>query len=240
VQQIFIEEKAELNKTVSFSEKKRHHLQHVLRMKEKEVIRIVDSSNDVFLAEIIIEEGEMCARCFEFVLKKAERKNDVTLLMGLIKKEKWDFCLQKCTELGVTRIVPFESMRTVVKSKEERSEKKLERWNKIVLEAAQQCKRDCVPEVTVPMKLMDAIDYYTSDLNLVAYESCVTDSKKLRDVIEDGKSMTLIIGPEGGFDEAEIAKLKEKGVECITLGNRILRAETAAIYALSAIDAILE
>ena len=240
MQQIFIEEKAELNKIVSFSEKKRHHLQHVLRMKENEIIRIVDSSNNVFLAKIVMDQGEMCAQCFEVVLKTAERKNEVTLLMGLIKKEKWDFCLQKCTELGVTRIVPFESMRTVVKSKEERSDKKLERWNKIVLEAAQQCKRDCVPEVTMPMKLMDAVECYKSDINFVAYESCTIEARKLRDVIEDGNSMTLIIGPEGGFDETEIVKLKEKGVECITLGNRILRAETAAIYALSAIDAILE
>lgn len=239
MQQVFIKESAQVGQQIHFDEQQAHHFVVVLRMKNDEVIRIVDQVGKIYLAKIHFQGNQIQATCFEQLDVSAERTCQVTLLMGLIKKEKWDFCLQKSTELGVTRIIPFESSRTIVKAKEEKNDKKLERWQKIMQEAAQQCKRDLVPDIVAPISLKEA-KQFKSVLNFVAYESADVDAKKLRECLPPSGSITLIIGPEGGFDESEIAYLKNDGFECITLGKRILRAETAALYALSAIDALIE
>lgn len=239
MQQVFIEQQAELNQEVLFSKEQAHHLATVLRMKSGGIVRVVDQTGRIFLSELRFTGKQVTGHCFKEVLTSAERNCEVTLLMGLIKKEKWDFCLQKSTELGVKRIVPFESRRTIVKSKEEKADKKILRWNKLVLEAAQQCKRDQVPELLAPITLKEAAAY-RSAVNLVAYESLAHPSKKLREILKPNSSVTIVIGPEGGFDEEEITMLEEAGFVSVTLGKRILRAETAALYMLSAIDAILE
>lgn len=239
MQQVFIEQQAELNQKVLFTREQAHHLATVLRMKSGEIIRLVDQKGRIFLVELNFTGKQVIGHCFEEVLTSAERSCEVTLLMGLIKKDKWDFCLQKSTELGVKRIVPFESRRTIVKSKEEKADKKIQRWNKLVLEAAQQCKRDQVPEVLAPIALKEAAAF-RSAVNLVAYESLAYPSKKVREALIPHQSVTIVIGPEGGFDEEEIVMLEEAGFVSVTLGKRILRAETAALYMLSAIDAILE
>lgn len=239
MQQVFMKELAKVGQPIPLDEQQAHHFAVVLRMKNDEVIRVVDGEGKIYLAKIKFINNQIQAICFEQLEVSAERVHSVTLLMGLIKKEKWDFCLQKSTELGVTRIIPFESARTIVKAKEEKSDKKLERWQKIMQEAAQQCKRDLVPEIVAPISLKEA-DQYKSDINFVAYESSALNGKKLRDCLQLTGSVTIVIGPEGGFDESEINYLNQYGYECITLGKRILRAETAALYALSAIDALIE
>lgn len=240
MQQVFIKEQVEVNQCVALDEKQSHHLLHVLRMKKDTCFRVVDGAGNRYMASLQIIEKEAWAKIDQKIEESAERKVKVTLLMGLIKKDKWDFCIQKSTELGVNRIVPFESKRTIVKASEEKGDKKVQRWNKIAMEAAQQCKRDVVPEIEMPLSLKEACVQYQSDLNLVAYESMMENSALIRDVVKDAQSITVVIGPEGGFDESEIEFLKEKGYCCITLGKRILRAETAALYVLSALDAILE
>lgn len=240
MQQVFIKEQVKVNQCVALDEKQSHHLLHVLRMKKDTCFRVVDGAGNRYMASLQIIEKEAWAKIDQKIEESAERKVKVTLLMGLIKKDKWDFCIQKSTELGVNRIVPFESKRTIVKASEEKSDKKIQRWNKIAMEAAQQCKRDVVPEIEMPLSLKEACVQYQSDLNLVAYESMMENSALIRDVVNDAQSVTVVIGPEGGFDESEIEFLKEKGYCCITLGKRILRAETAALYVLSALDAILE
>lgn len=240
MQQVFIKEQVKVNQCVALDEKQSHHLLHVLRMKKDTCFRVVDGAGNRYMASLQIIEKEAWAKIDQKIEESAERKVKVTLLMGLIKKDKWDFCIQKSTELGVNRIVPFESKRTIVKASEEKNDKKIQRWNKIAMEAAQQCKRDVVPEIEMPLSLKEACVQYQSDLNLVAYESMMENSALIRDVVNDAQSVTVVIGPEGGFDESEIEFLKEKGYCCITLGKRILRAETAALYVLSALDAILE
>ena len=239
MQQCFVEFVCQLNQEIELNLQQSHHLASVLRMRNGEVVRIVDSSKQVFLAKITSCFNLVRVLCVEQVLDHSERQVPVTLLIGLIKKEKWDFCLQKSTELGVSRIIPFESMRTVVKKNEEKSNRKRERWQKIVTEAAQQCKRCQIPIVEETISLKQAA-LYKSAINLVAYEGAGSDSHRLREVCDQTQSITIVIGPEGGFDSSEIEFLQDFGFQCITLGGRILRAETAALYALSAIDALIE
>ncbi len=235
MQQIFVDFKVKCNEEFSLQNDQFHHLKNVLRMKENEVLRVVDIDKRKYSAKIT---DDFKFICFEEIMHCTDRKYDVTLLVGLLKKEKWDFILQKSTELGVTNIVPFESMRTIVKSKDEKADKKIERWNKIVLEAANQCKRDSIPNIHPVISLKDA-NKFCNKQNFVAYENDNITGVKLKDCLENS-SVTVVIGPEGGFDVLEIKMLNEYGFKCISLGKRILRAETAVIYALSSIDALIE
>ena len=106
-------------------------------------------------------------------------------------------------------------------------------------EAAEQSRRQCVPEVSDPMTLKQ-LKNVMSEVNLIAYEKESGSGKLLRDALKSSLSVTIVIGPEGGFDPSEVDELLNMGFECVSLGRRILRAETAACYALSAIDALVE
>jgi 16S rRNA (uracil1498-N3)-methyltransferase len=159
----------------------------------------------------------------------------VTIIQALIKGDKWDYFLQKSTECGVARIVPFISERNVVKWDPKTDQKKLERWRKIVREAAEQSKRNLIPEVTFPIRL-DELPNHQSEMNFVAYENASHTDRQLKDIRFDASSVTLLIGSEGGFTPREIDRCIAYGYEPIGLGRRILRAETAAIVALTLIE----
>ncbi len=238
MQQYFILEKIGTNDVICFNDEQTHHIRDVLRMKENTVVRIVDQDNKAAFATIFYEGKKVKASNIELDLDNNEMTCQITLCLGLIKKEKWDVVLQKCTELGVSRIIPFESSRTIVKAKEDKSTKKLERWNKIMLEAAEQSKRNRVPIIYEPVQFKE-LGKYLSDCNCVAYEDAKITGEKLRNLI-DKRSMTIVIGPEGGLSSDEVDSLMNQGFHCISLGKRTLRAETAAMYVCSAIDALVE
>lgn len=141
-----------------------------------------------------------------------------------------DYIIQKTTELGISRIVPAKLTRCVVKLENTAAErKKVERWQKIAYEAAKQSGRGIVPEIAMPMTLDEIIgDIKNTDLAFVPYEC--EEETHLRDAVEAAEApstVAFIIGPEGGFDAAETARLKAAGIKTITLGRRILRTETA-------------
>lgn len=236
MQQYFIESNINLNETVTLNREQAFHICTVLRMKSDDLIRVVDSSNEIYLCKIItVSKSECIVLPIELLDEDNEMKTKVTLIMSLIKKDKWDFLLMKATELGVYRIVPYEAKRSVVKA----SDNKLERWTKIVTEASEQSKRNRVPIVEEVIKIKD-IKNYVSDLNMVAYEKEKGSSNTLSSVINSQESITIVIGPEGGFDDSEIEVLNDLGFINVSLGKRILRAETAAFYALSLIDGLSE
>ena len=144
--------------------------------------------------------------------------------------------LQKACELGVTRIIPFVSKNTVVKLDEKKAEKKLARWNEILLAATKQCNRNTLVELEPVTNLKDLANY-KSECNLVAYEKESDPSKHMAHYLQSSPfSITVCIGPEGGFEESEIQVLNDFGYQNCSLGKNILRAETAACYILSAIE----
>lgn len=238
MQQYFILENVTMDQEIHFNNEQAHHIKDVLRMKENSIVRVVNGEHQAAFATIFYDGKQVLGKVCELDETNNEMKCKITLCCGLIKKEKWDTVLQKCTELGVSKIVPFESSRTVVKAKEEKSSKKLERWQKIMLEASEQSKRNSVPTIMEPIAFKDIIQY-SSDCNCVAYEDAKISGKKLKEVVHE-TSMTIVIGPEGGFSSEEVTYLMDKGYECISLGKRTLRAETAAMYVCSAIDALVE
>lgn len=236
MQQIFIQQKTHVGSVIEPDPQQRHHLQRVLRMKERETLRVIDAEGAVFCGVL---DGVGQIQITELLDEDRELPVTLTLVAGLIKGERWDWLLQKCTELGVSRIVPFQSSRTVVKLEQDKVEKKLERWQKIVQEASQQCKRTQRPQVCSPIELADA-GAWRSEQNFVAYEDEALHGGLLSAQLEKGRSVTLVIGPEGGFSPAEIERLQAQGYRCCSLGKRILRAETAAVAAVCLAGAVLE
>ena len=230
MQQFFIDTKIDIGDKYIFTSKQLHHAKDVVRL-DNEVIRLV-YNDKAFFAKVVKEEKDYYA----LVIEKDERFNElpyeVTLCLALIRKEKFELVLQKATELGVSRIIPFTSSRCIVKDKKD----KRDRYEDILLTASEQCKRNKVPEITSTKSFKELIDY-KSKYSLVAYEK--DDDKYIKEVIKAKDNVTLVIGPEGGFSEEEVDYLISNGFEVVTLGNRILRAETAAMYGCSVLGEIL-
>ncbi len=225
MQQYFMDRPLAVGETVRFTKEQAHHAGTVMRM-DHETIRLVYEGKAFFACGY--RQGK---DFFADVTAADEHVNElqahITLAAALIRREKMEFILQKACELGADRIVPFESSRCVVRAARE----KKDRWDSIVMEAARQCKRNRIPEVceTVPF---GELTRFKSEVNLACYENAREEGKRISQCPK-GKSYTVVIGPEGGFSEAEISLLSEEGFIPVSLGSRILRAETAALYALS-------
>ena len=226
------------NYSVCFSSNDEHHILHVMRMKKGDEIEVVSNSK-VFLCRID-SISPLQASVVHEIENDVELKEDVTLLFALTKGDKIDLVLQKATELGVKKVALIESERTVVKYDHKDVTKKLARFNKIMKEASEQSHRLVVPELLGIFDIKNLPKEVLSDLNYVAYEKDASEVNIMFKGLEKGKSVSILIGPEGGFSEQEITRLVGKGFVRTSLGKRILRAETAAIYALSVIGYLLE
>ena len=203
------------------------HIVNVYRLKVDDVIRVTDGEYQY--------EAKICKISKKEVLVKIENKKEdiyslninIDLAIGIIKNDKMNLLIQKLTEIGVRKIIPVKTERVIVKI-----DSKKDKWEDIVTEAMKQCRAIKRTEIEDIIKL-DDIDFSVYDKILYLYEKS-SENGKIYDIIENNdKNVLCIIGPEGGFTEKECVKLKLKGAKEISLGNRILRAETAAIVACS-------
>lgn len=226
MKQVFVPGPLSADSRIWLDEAQAHHLFDVLRTSPKETVRVV-ADGEVWLGHV---EDKPCLWLYgREMLQKAGPR--ITLCAALIKSDKFEWMLQKAAELGVTRIVPFVSRYSIIQLDDRRALRKMERWNQILVNACRQCNRPDLVELAPVSRLQD-LTGYMSQKNLVAYEK--EHSHHLAHYLQDDPaSITCCIGPEGGFDEAEAAWLEEAGFEPCTLGTRILRAETAALYVLS-------
>lgn len=223
MQQYFINKKTSVGSIEELDKDTLYHLIKVLRKDNKYIFRVVDSEHEVYHAHLI---NNFQCEIVEALHENNELDTDITCILSLIKNDKMELCIQKVVELGVKRIVPYKSVRSVVKVKDN---KKKERLEKIVKEAAEQSHRNIIPEVTDYADLKD-LKKYLSESNYICYESETNISD-----IPRSNSITYIIGPEGGFENNEYQKICDMGFESVSLGKRILRAETAALYMTSII-----
>ena len=227
-----------------------NHIKNVLRMKPGERILLSDGKGTNCLCELTeIGAGEIKARILPEEVSDTELPVEVTLYQGLPKADKMEFIIQKCVELGVTRIVPVEMARCVMKLDKKKEEVKRKRWHGISESAAKQSKRMIVPEISSVMKYKDAIKEAAAlDLSLVPYEDAeslegaggMERTRTLIKALRPGQKCAVFIGPEGGFSDQEIEEAQEAGFHMVTLGKRILRTETAGLFILSAIGFMLE
>lgn len=232
MKQVYLDQSVAVHETLALDSKQAHHIFDVLRTSSKEKIRVITKNSGVFYAHVMDKPNLY----IDEQLDVLQDKQSLTLCCALIKQDKFEWMLQKACELGVTRIIPFVSKNTVVKLDEKKAEKKLARWNEILLAATKQCNRNTLVELEPVTNLKDLANY-KSECNLVAYEKESDPSKHMAHYLQSTPfSITVCIGPEGGFEESEIQVLNDFGYQNCSLGKNILRAETAACYILSAIE----
>lgn len=231
------------------------HIANVLRLQKGDKIVVGNKDTEVtYHAKIaeIIKEKVICEIIGE-VKERAESNIEVTVFQGLPKGDKMEYIIQKTTELGVKKIVPVAMKRCIVKLSKQDESKKIARWQKIAEVAAKQSGRDIIPmieNITNVVEIKEKIQEY--DLFLVAYEEEKVNTLKnelkniqLPNMTENIESKAkenitgtflkigVVIGPEGGLERQEVEDLKMNGAKIITLGNRILRTETASLAVLS-------
>jgi len=228
----FISESVVSDKIILTDDENVTHIGKVLRMREGDEVCLCDGKKTDYNCVIeSVSKKEIILKIVSVEENTNESLVNITLFQGMPKGSKMDMIIQKCTELGVLRIVPFISKRTVASQKG-----KAERFQKIALEAAKQSGRGVVPEVCETVDFESALEMLCeNELPLLPYEAC--DGKTLKDALRGtaAKSVGIMIGPEGGFDEEEIDAAQRKGAVIVTLGKRILRTETAGMSVISSI-----
>lgn len=212
-----------------------NHIINVLRLKEKEQIQVCDmGTSKNYIVEIEEYNKEQVKCCIiDEVQSEVESNIKLDIYQGLPKSDKMELIIQKTTELGVSKIIPVSMERCIVKLNGKDEQKKIERWQKIAEVAAKQSKRDIIPKiekVKTIKQICEKIREY--DCFIVAYEE--EKNIRLKQILKQlpkNKELKIgvLIGPEGGIDEKEIKELEKNDVKIVTLGNRILRTETAPI-----------
>lgn len=216
------------------------HISKVLRMTIGDELQIVSDDGVSALGKISYIDAE-CVKVGELqvLAESHEPKVKITLAQGLAKGEKMEFIIQKAVELGANSIVPVAMEHSVVRLDGPKAGKKVERWQKISEAAAKQSKRDVIPEVQDVMSMKEMLAKNDCSTKIIAYECEDQTSLKtaLKNAIEQDKinDLLLIIGPEGGISESELELARAAGAVPVSLGRRILRAETAGLVAMSAI-----
>ncbi|MGN6521100.1 MAG: 16S rRNA (uracil(1498)-N(3))-methyltransferase [Dokdonella sp.] len=214
------------------------HIARVLRLDRGHPLRLFNGDGSEFAGEIAsLAKRAVSARVLEPVAS-ADRESPlrITLGQGVARGEKMDWILQKATELGVARIVPLVTDRTEVKLDAERAERRVAHWEAVLASACEQCGRNRLPQLAEPMKLGD----WAASLGEEAGLRLALDPRGDADArtLDPGICATLVVGPEGGLSEHDLATLSQAGFRGLRLGPRILRTETAGLAALAALQAI--
>ena len=210
------------------------HIAKSLRMRGGDVICVTDGGGDDYGCQIeeITKDEVVLKVCYKQACE-SEPSCRVTIYQGVPKSSKMEDIIQKCVELGVCKIVPTLTKRCVSRPDDKAAGKKNQRYQKIALEAAQQSGRGIVPKIENMKTLRQAIAEDESDVKIVFYEG---GGEKLADIVKpDTESVSVFIGPEGGFEQEEVEQIEASGGVRATLGKRILRTQTAPVAALTAI-----
>ena len=215
-----------------------NHIKNVLRMKTGEELAVSNGTDGKEYRcgiEEFTEDEVICT--LRFVKEDAlELPAKVYLFQGLPKADKMELIIQKAVELGVYQVIPVSCKRAVVKLDEKKAKSKIARWQGIAEAAAKQSKRGIIPEVKDAMTMKQAIAYSRQcQVKLIPYELAegMEKTKEIISSLKPGEDVAIFIGPEGGFEEAEVQTAMESGIVPITLGKRILRTETAGMTVLS-------
>lgn len=217
---------------VRLSAEQAHQVCHVLRLKAGDAIVVLDGAGNEYDVTLTTARGrQVSGRIVQKRDATGEPAVEIALFQSLLTREKFEWVLQKGTEVGVSRFVPIQTERTLLRARHI-DPKKMVRWQRIVVEAAEQSHRSRVPQIEEAIAWTQAISQLGSfDPALIASTS--GDTVPLKQALRyDGKtpsSIALLIGPEGGFSDAETAQARDSGAVAVTLGPRILRTETAAI-----------
>lgn len=211
------------------------HISKVLRCRVGEELEICDNDNNEYICEITnIDKSQVDLNILKRVDIKRESDLKIKVYQGLPKGPKMEMILQKLTEVGVDEIILVQTKRTVVKVDDKKEDKKIERWERIIYEAAKQSKRGKIPKLRGVLSFKEALaDMKENDFNIAPYENEKTKTIKQAIKGKDINNIGIFVGPEGGFEDTEINAIEEMGGQSVSLGPRILRTETASLVASS-------
>lgn len=232
MQRYFVSKKEE--NSFIMGEADSYHIVKVMRMKIGNTIEVV-YNNMEYLCKITAFTPNVKCEIIETIEGKKRKIPRVSIAQSLVKEQKMDYILQKSTELGVEEIIPISTERSIIKV-EEKEKKKLERWKKVVKEASEQSKRSAIP-VIKDIKNINSLINEKYDYKLVC--SVNEKSKTIKSILSKvniSDTILFVIGPEGGLSKKEEGILLENGFQAVTLGDNILRTETASLFVLSVIN----
>lgn len=235
MKRFFAEHIGEKEKIALISGRELHHLKNVLCLKKGDKVVLFDGKGHEFIGNIeAVGKNEARIVIEKQLDASKESQFEIILAQGIARGEKMDIIIQKATELGVSRIMPFAASRVVPKLRGgEQIAKKIKRWQRIALEAAKQCRRDVVPQIEEPITFAEVLKRYFHGaeryIKIIPWEG--EEKNILKDILkpEGFSGCVVLIGPEGGFSGDEVVEAKKAGFLPVTLGPRILRTETAAI-----------
>ena len=248
----YLDNLSELNKSITISGEDVNHIRNVLRLGVGDRITVSDGSSRDYECVISSIDDIVVADIVDIHDCNAELPVKIRLFQGVPKGDKLEFVIQKAVELGAAEIIPVMMERTVVKLDDKKADKKQERLQKIAESAAKQSRRGIIPRVRGFISYNDAVRMLTDTtehateevlrLILVPYENAegMAYARQIISSATKYDEIDIFIGPEGGFSDKEIEFIKERGAKIISLGNRILRTETAAVTILSILGFMLD
>jgi 16S rRNA (uracil1498-N3)-methyltransferase len=225
---------------VRLDEFQSHHLWRVLRLKEGDRVFVFDGYGEEWECRILSAGKDIAElEIVEQLTTVVESPLHITLVQALIKNDKFDWVVQKATELGVTRIVPLFTLHMSVHRVEDRADKQLSRWHRISLEALKQCGRRKLVEITEPISLASFCENMEENsINLFFSERGGRRLNEYREILAPAGNINLMIAAEGGWSDQELQTAEAYHLIPVYLGARILRSETAAIVAVSLIQSL--
>jgi 16S rRNA (uracil1498-N3)-methyltransferase len=231
----FLEPYLITDERVNFPEAVEHQIISVLRLRTGNIVEVLDNQGSLYRVtlDVDVEKRSVMGQVMNKERVSTEPAVQITLCFGMTNRDKVEWILQKGTEIGISEFSPFISSRTLVQSAD-LSEKKLVRWARIIREAAEQSHRGRLPKLNQPQDFEACLKSSAvtgSSLSLIAWEGDDSDQMNIAQSLFgfEGSSIALYVGPEGGFSEEEISFARQAGCRVVTLGDRILRMETAAI-----------
>ncbi len=233
LRRFFVPRDAIRNGTATLAPDQAHYLRHVLRLNAGQAVEVFDGEGSAYRGEIEICGTEV--RLVHLAASPAQDRCDspsIVLAAALVKPDRFDWIIQKATELGIDDFVPLQTRHSSIRIPESKMASRLERWRRIAQEAARQSCRNTLPRVHEAMSFRDflARDPFDGHAKYLCYEK--GDAAWHQGLLGYSR-IVLCIGPEGGWDEAEVRAAAESGYRAFSLGPRILRAETAAVVAIT-------
>lgn len=214
------------------------HLSRVLRYEPGERVLVFDGRGSLYRSRILAIGPEVLVQIEAEIEAEAENRLEITLAQGLLKGDKMDFVVQKATELGAASFVPLTLERSVVKLTDKKAEQRQERWQRIAQEAVKQCGRVTVPDIR-PVQSLDDLLLSAEDYDLLLFPWEEEQEMSVKAILNEHLNchkVLCILGPEGGMTKEEMLAVKKAGGRVVTLGKRILRAETASVAVLSIVQ----
>jgi 16S rRNA (uracil1498-N3)-methyltransferase len=248
----FISKKNIIDNSIFVSGEDFIHLAKVLRAKVGDIVEVSDNESKRYKASITEIRKEMAVLCIKEVKDISKNYPQISLFIGILKKEAMEISIQKTAEIGIDEIIPVFSSRVVIELDKDKIDSRISRWQHIATGASKQCKRDYICKVSDAVKV-SSINPSLFDLFFITVENPFFNKSyisldKLSDFLrnkkdeyknkseKDFRKLGYIIGPEGGFENSEIEILIQRGAIPINFGKNILRSETASIYFLSILD----